>query len=434
MSRIDSLKGMRDHYPEEMRVRRWIEDRWRETALQFGFEEYDGPVLEPLELYTRKSGQEIVGQLYAFEDKGGRQVALRPEMTPSLARMIAARSQGLPKPIKWFSIPRLFRYEKPQRGRFREFWQLNLDIVGVEGVEADAEIMAAGVEVLRACGLGEEDFVVRYSDRRLLEAMMDGLGVAPDRRPAAYAGLDKLLKGGPDAARAELRKAGFEAGTTDALVGAVARRELAGLAQELGWDATAPPAELERLERLARYLDAYGIAAYCEFDAAIVRGLAYYTGVVFEMYDRRGELRALCGGGRFDDLLGAAGGEDLPAVGFGLGEAVLLELLEERGRAPRPAAGCDLWVIPVSPEDRPTAIGTATRLRAAGLRVDLGLKDQSLGKTLKRAGQSGARAAVVIGSAERDAGSLTVRDLTTGEERAMDEQELVAWASGEGRR
>lgn len=434
MSRIDSLKGMRDHYPEEMRVRRWIEDRWRETALQFGFEEYDGPVLEPLELYTRKSGQEIVGQLYAFEDKGGRQVALRPEMTPSLARMIAARSQGLPKPIKWFSIPRLFRYEKPQRGRFREFWQLNLDIVGVEGVEADAEIMAAGVEVLRACGLGEEDFVVRYSDRRLLEAMMDGLGVAPDRRPAAYAGLDKLLKGGPDAARAELRKAGFEAGITDALVGAVARRDLAGLAQELGWDATAPPAELERLERLARYLDAYGIAAYCEFDAAIVRGLAYYTGVVFEMYDRRGELRALCGGGRFDDLLGAAGGEDLPAVGFGLGEAVLLELLEERGRAPRPAAGCDLWVIPVSPEDRPTAIGTATRLRAAGLRVDLGLKDQSLGKTLKRAGQSGARAAVVIGSAERDAGSLTVRDLTTGEERAMDEQELVAWASGEGRR
>lgn len=434
MSRIDSLKGMRDHYPEEMRVRRWIEDRWRETALRFGFEEYDAPVLEPLELYTRKSGQEIVGQLYAFEDKGGRQVALRPEMTPSLARMIAARSQGLPKPIKWFSIPRLFRYEKPQRGRFREFWQLNLDIVGVEGVEADAEIMAAGVEVLRACGLGEEDFVVRYSDRRLLEAMMDGLGVAPDRRPAAYAGLDKLLKGGPDAARAELRKAGFEAGITDALVGAVARRDLAGLAQELGWDATAPPAELERLERLARYLDAYGIAAYCEFDAEIVRGLAYYTGVVFEMYDRRGELRALCGGGRFDDLLGAAGGEDLPAVGFGLGEAVLLELLEERGRAPRPAAGCDLWVIPVSPEDRPTAIGTATRLRAAGLRVDLGLKDQSLGKTLKRAGQSGARAAVVIGSAERDAGSLTVRDLTTGEERAMDEQELVAWASGEGRR
>lgn len=434
MSRIDALKGMRDHYPQEMRVRRWIEDRWRETALRFGFEEYDAPVLEPLDLYTRKSGAEIVGQLYAFEDKGGRRVALRPEMTPSLARMIAARSQGLPKPIKWFSIPRLFRYEKPQRGRFREFWQLNLDIVGVEGVEADAEIMAAGVEVLRACGLGEEDFVVRYSDRRLLEAMMDGLAVPPDRRPAAYAGLDKLLRGGADAARAELRKAGFDAAVAESLVRAVDRRDLNGLAQELGWDARAVPAALERLERLAGYLDAYGIAGFCEFDAAIVRGLAYYTGVVFEMYDRGGELRALCGGGRFDDLLGAAGGEELPAVGFGLGEAVLLELLEERGRAPRPAAGCDLWVIPVSAEDRPAAIGAATRLRAAGLRVDLALKDQALGKALKRAAQSGARAAVVIGSAERAVGSHRVRDLATGEERVLDAAGLIAWASGEGRR
>jgi len=151
MTRVSALPGMRDHYPEQMRVRRWIEDRWRDTALRFGFEEYDAPVIEALELYTRKSGEEIVGQLYAFEDRGGRRVALRPEMTPSLARMVAARSQGLPKPIKWFSIPRLFRYERPQRGRFREFWQLNLDIIGVEGVEADAEIMAAGVEVLRSC-------------------------------------------------------------------------------------------------------------------------------------------------------------------------------------------------------------------------------------------------------------------------------------------
>ena len=427
MSRIDALKGMRDHYPDAMRVRRWIEDRWRETALRFGFEEYDAPVLEPLDLYTRKSGAEIVGQLYAFEDKGGRQVALRPEMTPSLARMIAARSQGLPKPIKWFSIPRLFRYERPQRGRFREFWQLNLDIVGVAGVEADAEIMAAGVEVLRACGLGEDDFVVRYSDRRLLEAVMEGLELPVERRPAAYAGLDKLLRGGPDAARAELEKAGFDARVSAPLVDAVSRRDLGGLADELAARGVRPQTELERLERLAEYLDAYGVGGFCEFDAAIVRGLAYYTGVVFEMYDRRGELRALCGGGRFDDLLGSAGGEDLPAVGFGLGEAVLLELLEERGRAPRPEAGCDLAVIPVSPADRPAAIRVATRLRAAGLRVDLALRDQSLGKALKRAAQCGAGAAVVIGSAERDTGSLTVRDLTSGEERSLDVDALTAW-------
>ncbi len=432
MTRVSALTGMRDYYPEQMRVRRWIEDRWRDTALRFGFEEYDAPVIEALELYTRKSGEEIVGQLYAFEDRGGRKVALRPEMTPSLARMIAARSQGLPKPIKWFSIPRLFRYERPQRGRFREFWQLNLDIVGVEGVEADAEIMAAGVEVLRACGLGEDDFVVRYSDRRLIEAVMDGLGLAEERRPAVYAGLDKLLRGGAEAASAEVRKAGVPAEATDRLVRAVGRRDLGGLREELAGEIDLG-VHVDRLERLAGYLDAYGVGSFCEFDAAVVRGLAYYTGVVFEMYDRAGELRALCGGGRFDDLVGAAGGEDLPAVGFGLGEAVLLELLEARGRLPAAGSRCDAWIIPVSPDDREEAIRTAARLRAAGLQVDLSLRDQSVGKALKRAGQSGSRVAVVIGASEREAGVVTVRDLASGQEERTDVETLAGRLLERGR-
>lgn len=426
MTKLETLKGMRDHYPEQMRVRRWIEDRWRETALRFGFEEYDAPVLEALELYTRKSGEEIVGQLYAFEDKGGRHLALRPEMTPSLARMIAARSQGLPKPIKWFSIPRLFRYERPQRGRFREFWQLNLDIVGIEGVEADAEIMAAGVEVLRACGLREEDFVVRYSDRRLLEAVMGALGVPDERRPAAYAALDRLLREGPEAAAAGLAKANVAPDAAEALARAVGRRDLSGFREELaGADVDLDP-HAERLALLAEYLDAYGVGGFCEFDAAIVRGLAYYTGIVFEMYDRAGALRALCGGGRFDDLMRAAGGEDLPAVGFGLGEAVLLELLEERGLSPSPGPLCDAWVIPVSADDRQAAIRTASRLRSEGLRVDIALGDQSLGKGLKRAGQSGARVAIVLGSSERESGELTVRDLASGEEQRMALDDLAA--------
>lgn len=426
MTRAGGLPGMRDFYPEQMRVRRWIEERWRDAALRFGFEEYDAPVIEALELYTRKSGAEIVGQLYAFEDRGERQVALRPEMTPSLARMVAARSQGLPKPIKWFSIPRLFRYERPQRGRFREFWQLNLDIIGVEGVEADAEIMAAGVEVLRACGLGEEDFVVRYSDRRLLEAVMDALDLGMELRPAAYAGLDKLLRGGSEAASAEVRKAGVPADTAARLVRAVGRRDLDGLREELtGGEVDLAP-HVERLELLARYLDDYGVGSFCEFDAAVVRGLAYYTGVVFEMYDRAGELRALCGGGRFDDLVRAAGGEDLPAVGFGLGEAVLLELLEARGRLPAVAPQCDAWVIPVTIDDRGDAIRAAARLRAVGLKVDLSLRDMSVGKALKRAGQSGARVAVVIGSSERQAGVVTVRDLASGQEERTDVDTLAS--------
>ena len=209
---------------------------------------------------------------------------------------------------------------------------------------------------------------------------------------------------------------------------AVARRDLDGFADELGGRGIPATTEIERLERLAAYLDAYGVGGACAFDAAIVRGLAYYTGVVFEMYDRRGELRALCGGGRFDDLLAAAGGEDLPAVGFGLGEAVLLELLAERGRSPKPQPWCDLAVFPVGDEDRTEAIRVATRLRAAGLNVDLALKHQSLGRGLKRAAQAGARAAVVIGAAEREARSLTVRDLASGEERPMDVDALVAWA------
>ncbi|HUP18827.1 MAG TPA: histidine--tRNA ligase [Gemmatimonadota bacterium] len=425
MSRIEGLKGTRDFYPAEMRLRRWLESRWREVAERFAFEEYDGPVIEPLELYVRKSGEEIVGQLYAFEDKGGRKVALRPEMTPSLARMIAARSQGLPKPIKWYSIPRLFRYERPQRGRLREFFQLNLDIVGVEGIEADAEIIAAGVEVLKACGLTESDFEVRYSDRRLLDAALAALSIPDEAREAVYAALDKLLKADAGVVVAELEKAGVPRATAETLTRAVARRDLAGLTEELGPAGDALAAEAERMVQLERCLEAYGVAPFCAFDAAIVRGLAYYTGVVFEMYDRAGELRAICGGGRFDGLVAAAGGEDLPAVGFGLGDAVLLELLDSRGRVPELAAACDAYVIPVAPGDRPAAMEAVTRIRAAGLAADLALKDQSVGKLLKRADQSGARVAVLIGEKEMAEGTWRVKEMETGAETALPPEEAI---------
>ncbi len=426
MSRFEALPGTRDFYPPEMRLRRWIEARWREVALRYGFEEVDGPVIEPLELYTVKSGDEIVGQLYAFEDRGGRRVALRPEMTPTLARMVAARSQGLPKPIKWFSIPRLFRYERPQRGRFREFWQLNLDVFGVAGIEADAEIIAAGVDVLRACGLGAADFVVRYSDRRLLDRALDRLGVPPEVWPAAFAALDKLLRGGPDEARAALGKVGVSERAAATLVEAVERRERAGFEEALagaGVDVAAESAELSELE--AR-LEAYGVASFCAFDAAVVRGLAYYTGVVFEIYDRAGELRAICGGGRYDDLLEGVGGERLPAVGFGLGEAVLAELLERVGAAPAETGRCEAYVIPVSAADRLHATGVAARLREAGVRTDLALRDASLGRGLKSAAQAGARVAIVIGERERQGETLTFRDLASGEEVSVGVEEAIA--------
>lgn len=430
MTRFDGLPGMRDFYPPEMRVRRWIEERWREVALRYGFEEYDAPAIEPLELFTVKSGEEIVDQLYAFEDRGGRKVALRPEMTPSLARMVAARSQGLPKPIKWFSIPRLFRYERPQRGRFREFWQLNLDILGVPGVEADAEIIAAGVDSLRACGLGPQDFVVRYSDRRLLDRALERLEVPVDLRPAVFAALDKLLRSESDEARQALARAGLEARAAGLLMEAVGRRERAGFEAALAGAGVDVAAESATLARLEDQLDAYGMAGYCEFDAAIVRGLAYYTGVVFEMYDRGGELRAICGGGRYDDLLAGLGGERLPAVGFGLGEAVLTELLQRIGGGPGAAGRCEAYVIPVSPQDRLYALRVVAGLREAGVRTDVALRDAPVGRGLKSAAQTGARAALLVGAREREAGRVTLRDLASGEEAVLSPDEAIARLRG----
>jgi len=425
MSRFDRLPGTRDFYPDEMRVRRWIEDRWREVALRYGFEEYDAPVIELLGLFTDKSGEEIVEQIYSFVDRGDRHIALRPEMTPSLARMVAARSQGLPKPIKWFSIPRLFRYERPQRGRFREFWQLNLDILGVAGVEADAEIMAAGVDALRACGLTAEDFELRYSDRRVLDLVLDGLEIDVAARPSVYTALDKLVRVGEEVVFAELAKAGVPDEEARALMRTITGRHLDAL-EALKLPADRLEREVDRMTRLGEYLAAYGVDEFCVFDLTVVRGLAYYTGVVFEMYDRKGALRALCGGGRYDDLLESVGGQAMPAVGFGLGEAVLVELLEARDRLPVGPSRCAAYVIPVSVDDRKAAIEVLTELRGAGVASDLALRDQSVAKALKRATQASAHAAVLIGERERESGRLTFRELDTGNETMLTVEQIVA--------
>lgn len=431
MKRYEKLPGTRDFYPDDMYLRRWIEDRWREVGQRYGFEEYDAPLMEPLDLFTDKSGDEIADQLYAFSDRGDRVVALRPEMTPSLARMVAARAGGLPKPIKWFSIPRLFRYERPQRGRFREFWQLNLDIIGVEGVEADAEIIAAGVEALRVCGLTNEDFEVRYSDRRLLDAVLGAVGIGVEQRPGTYAALDKLARAGPDAVVEILSASGVDESVAQALVTAVGGRRIEGL-QALDIEPTATAADIERIDRLRHYLDGYGVGEYCVFDLSVVRGLAYYTGVVFEMYDLQGEFRALCGGGRYDDLLSAIGGADLPAVGFGLGEAVLVELLAARARLPAREPRCEVFVIPVSADEHAFATRVVTNLRNAGIVADIALRKQSVGKALRSAVQAGAAFAAVVGERERESGSVTLRDLEEGSERTIDADALLAEISRRG--
>ncbi len=298
-----SLPGFRDFYPRDLAARAHIFAAWREAARRHGFEEYDGPPLEPLELYTEKSGEEIVRQLYNFEDKGGRAVSLRPEMTPTVARMVGARAGELRKPVRWFSIPQLFRYERTQRGRLREHFQWNVDIFGVEGVLADAEVLAVALEALQLLGLTAEDVHARISDRRLLERLLLRAGVPADQLLATYAAIDKLGRDEDRVIRDRLaQEAGLGPATIDALFAIFAHESL----EELAAGFESDPAVTEELDRLSGYFAALGQLGFGDwvtFDPRIVRGLAYYTGIVFEIFDRKGELRAICGGGRYDRLL-----------------------------------------------------------------------------------------------------------------------------------
>jgi histidyl-tRNA synthetase len=418
------LPGFRDFYPADLALRAHIFGTWRAVAARYGFEEYDGPPLEPLELYTAKSGDEIVGQLYAFTDKGGREVAMRPEMTPTLARMVAARANGLKKPIRWFSIPQLFRYERQQRGRLREHFQLNADLIGEPGPLGDAEIIALAVDSVRAFGLGPSDFRVRLSDRRLLTALLTGLGLDPTQSAVVYQVLDKLQRV-PEAASVErLEQAGIPRNAIDRILGLARVRRwdaLAGAAGELGGalEAGTP------LERTIAALDAMGLGEYLDLDLGVVRGLAYYTGTVFELFDARGELRAICGGGRYDHLLAALGGVDLPALGFGMGDVVLAELLRDRGLAPAAGATVDVFLAAIGGDDLPAMLGLAQELREAGLRTEYALAPQAVGKQLKLADSRGARAAIVIGPDDRARGEVMLKDLDATTQTAVSRDRVV---------
>jgi histidyl-tRNA synthetase len=411
---MENLKGTRDFFPAEMRFRRWLEGRWRKVAESYGYEEVDAPVLEPLELYTRKSGDEIVRQLYRLTDPGGRELALRPEMTPSLARMLLAREASLPKPIRWYSVPRLFRHERPQRGRLREFFQLNLDLFGIADESADAELVCAAADVLRAVGLRDDEFRIHVNDRRLVEAVLAAEGVPPTARPAVLAAVDRLRRSAAGEAEAAVERAGLARGEAERVLG-LFRREAAAVLASYPPDSPVAraAAPLARLERLVAAGGAGGVVVA---DLGVVRGLAYYTGIVFEIYAVRGGLRAICGGGRYDDLLAGLGGGSLPAVGFGLGDAVLEELLVELKRLPSLARRLDLVVIPATEGGLADALELAARCRVAGLAVETALGRQSVRKQLGRAASAGARFAVVVGEAERASGRVTARDLLRGED------------------
>ena len=414
------VRGTRDFYPEEMRLRNWLFDNFDDAALLHGFEEYDAPVLEHEELYTRKQGEEITQQLYNFQDKGDRKVALRPEMTPSLARMVMSRAGALPMPIKWYSIPQCWRYERTQRGRGREHYQWNVDIWGTNEISADAELISVLVTFFEGVGLTEEDLVIRMSSRKVLEEVLGSLGIVGDMFAQTCIIVDKMDKLPADVVSEQLSALGIEDNAIKTIQSTLGIKDMDSLRSMLGEES---PAVLE-LTSLFSALEAYGISEWIEFDASIVRGLAYYTGPVFEAHDRAGELRAICGGGRYDKLLSTLGGKDLPATGFGFGDMVIMELLAEKGLVPELTSGNDDVVISLSPELRNAAMHVASSLRARGRSVDLVLENKRLKWAFKHAERSGAQRLVMVMPDEWKDGKVRIKDLETGEETNVDVESL----------
>jgi histidyl-tRNA synthetase len=420
---IQSLPGFREFFPSEFALRRHIFSAWRRVAARYGFSEYDGPPLEPLELYTRKSGEEIVGQLYGFTDKGGRQVALRPEMTPTFARMISARAGGLPKPIRWFSVPQLFRYERPQRGRLREHFQLNMDIVGESDPLADAEIIAAALDSLRELGLDEDHIVARISDRRLIAAVLVAEGIPTDGHAAVYAALDKADRESEEWLSERLSEAGVGDDSRDRLL----RLPEMGLEElEAVYEGDVRVADAAAaVGTVLAHLSSAGFEEFLRFDAGLVRGLAYYTGTVFEVWERSGQLRAVCGGGRYDDLLASLGGPDLPALGFGMGDVVLGELLRDLDLVPDDAIGIDDFIVCLSPDVRGTALAVGAALRRTGRRVVYDLKERGVGRQFKTANQLGAARTVVVGPDELERGVVLAREMGSGGQSEIPLRDLL---------
>lgn len=408
------LPGFRDFYPDDCALRNYVFGKWRDAARRYGFREYDGPPLEPLELYTVKSGDEIVGQLYNFTDKGKRAVSLRPELTPTFARMVGARQRDYKKPMKWFAIPQLFRYERQQRGRLREHFQFNADIVGEKDVAADAELVALLVDLLRSFGLTHEDFIVRVSDRRVWSGFLGGLGIAEEQHAAVFGIVDKIER---DEAMVTQKK-------FDALgVSAEAASAILKFADTGKFEKEAP-AEMATLQRFFDLMAHKGLGDFLKFDPKIVRGLAYYTGIVFEAFDKKGELRAIAGGGRYDNLLQLISGVDMPALGFGMGDVVLCELLKERNLLPKLENRLDAYVVIAKEDLRPQALKLVRELREAGLACDYPLIGAKVGKQFEAASAAGAKFAVVIGD-EWAQGQATVKTLATREETKVEVARLA---------
>ncbi|HOA74330.1 MAG TPA: histidine--tRNA ligase [Phycisphaerae bacterium] len=428
--KFQAPKGTRDFYPEDMAVRNWIMDAWRRTSLRNGFQEYDGPIFELLDLYRAKSGEGIVSELFHFEDRGGRELAIRPEMTPTLARMVGARANSLSRPIKWFSMPRLCRAERPQRGRLREFFQWNIDVLGVDDVIADAECVFVAIDFFREVGLTPADMVMKINSRSLLSALLVARGFDVDRHAEIFAVLDKRDKLPEDVFAESVQKTTRSVDEYDTLMSIARAAGHTGLDELAGIAAGNEAAEREmaRLRELFRLLGEMGVGEYCAFDMGVVRGLAYYTGIVFEGFGK-GELqRAICGGGRYDQLLEVLGGPPMTGVGFGTSDVVIEVVLRELGKLPTVLAEppqVDVYLIDAAPEFFPIVLRLAGRLRQRGVRAEFSYKRQGIGKQFKAAAAARAAKAVIVGQEFADRQVVAVKDLATGQQVEMGVEAFV---------
>ena len=405
---MQALPGFRDFLPSDCAARNYIFGQWREVARRYGFVEWEGPVLEPTELYKKKSGDEIVGQLFNFVDKGEREVSLRPELTPTLARVVAAHEREFKKPLKWFSIGQFFRYEKQQRGRLREHFQLNCDIIGESNFSADVELIALSIDILRAFGFTAEDFVVRISDREFWTDFLKQQKTPSERWEEVLQTIDKSEREPREKTAEKLGK------LADPVLSILEKGGRSG-----------------KLDQLVDDLGARGLAEFVDVDVRIVRGLAYYTGTVFEVFDRKGKLRAIAGGGRYDNLIGqlSDGAVSMPALGFAMGDVVLGELIrarptagEKMEAAVRDELKIDIYVVIAKEERRADALAQIQQLRENGYRVDYPLAAAKVGKQFQNAEDSGATIAILYGD---EWPQVKIKTLVTREEKLIAHDQLL---------
>jgi histidyl-tRNA synthetase len=427
--KIPPVKGTRDFYPQDMAVRNWIIDGWKQASIRNGFEEYDGPIFEYLKMFQIKSGDEIVEQLFSLIDRGGRELALRPEITPTLARMVNQRINSLPKPIKWFSVPRLFRAERPQKGRLREFFQWNVDIIGVDDVLADAEVIFCALDYLQEVGLTPDDIVVKISSRKLLAAALKKIGIPEEHLESLYPILDKKDKLPLETFRNLLNERVPDAEMANRIQDFMELKSVSEVEQMFKGDQEVIEANNEQAE-LIDHLNRMEVRDYCKFDPSIVRGLAYYTGIVYEIHAKTSSLRAIGGGGRYDNLLRQFGGPEIPATGFGIGDCVLAILLEEKGLLKSEPKELDYFIAYVpnitfgnktvksTPEDE--VVKLTTKLRRLGFKADSNYyKSTSLNKQLREASSRNARKCIIIGE-EFKSNKLVVKDMATGQQELVE--------------